>query len=152
MMPRSRVVQTSQEAAGQIYVPLVNWMLLAAAVVLVLMFQSSDRLASTYGISVSTAMVVTTVLAFFVARERGHWPLGAALLFLAVFLMIDGAYFASNLLQVPHGGVFVLAIPNVVSSVVLYLIAIAAGTAATTTALFFLKKPIETKAPAPVSA
>ena len=106
MMPRSRVVQTSQEAAGQIYVPLVNWMLLAAAVVLVLMFQSSDRLASTYGISVSTAMVVTTVLAFFVARERGHWPLGAALLFLAVFLMIDGAYFASNLLQVPHGGWF----------------------------------------------
>ena len=106
MMPRSRVVQTSQEAAGQIYVPLVNWMLLAAAVVLVLMFQSSDRLASTYGISVSTAMVVTTVLAFFVARERGHWPLGAALLFLAVFLVIDGAYFASNLLQVPHGGWF----------------------------------------------
>ena len=106
MLPRSQVVQTSPETAGQIYVPLVNWVLMVAAIVLVVLFQSSGRLASTYGISVSTAMVVTTVLAFFVARERGHWPLPAALLFLAVFLPVDLAYFGSNLLQIPHGGWF----------------------------------------------
>ena len=106
MMPRSRVVQTSQETSGQVYVPLVNWVLMAAAIVLVVLFRSSDRLASTYGISVSTAMVVTTVLAFFVARERGRWPLAGALLFLVGFLLVDLAYWGSNLLQIVHGGWF----------------------------------------------
>jgi KUP system potassium uptake protein len=106
MMPRSQVIQTSQETSGQIYVPIVNWVLMTAAIILVLLFQSSDRLASTYGISVSTAMVVTTVLAFFVARERGRWPLWSALLFLTVFLAVDLAYFGSNLLRIPDGGWF----------------------------------------------
>ena len=106
MMPRSQVVQTSEDASGQVYVPLVNWVLMAAAIVLVVLFQSSSKLASTYGISVSSTMVVTTVLAFFVARERGHWPLWAALLFLCGFLPIDLAYFGSNLLQIPNGGWF----------------------------------------------
>ncbi len=106
MMPRSRVVQTSEETSGQVYVPLMNWLLMAAAIILVLLFQSSDRLASTYGISVSTTMVVTTVLAFFVARERGRWPLWMVLPLLAVFLFVDLAYFGSNLLRIPHGGWF----------------------------------------------
>ena len=106
MMPRSRVVQTSAETSGQVYVPLVNWLLMAAAIILVVVFGSSNGLASTYGISISTTMVVTTVLAFFVARERGHWSLWTALPLFAALLMVDLAYFSSNLLRIPHGGWF----------------------------------------------
>lgn len=106
MLPRSRVVQTSEEHAGQIYVPLMNWLLMFAAIVLVLLFQSSDRLASTYGVSVSSTMVVTTILAFFVVRERGHWRGWAAVLFLLGFLAVDLPYWASNLLRIPYGGWF----------------------------------------------
>lgn len=106
MIPRSRVVQTSEETSGQIYVPAINWVLMAATIIVVLLFQTSDRLASAYGISVSTTMVVTTILAFSVARERGHWSLWAALLFLIGFGIVDLAYFGSNLMRIPHGGWF----------------------------------------------
>ena len=106
MMPPSRVVQTSAEASGQVYVPMMNWLLMVAAIVLVVLFGSSDGLASTYGISVSSTMVVTTVLAFFVARERGQWPLWRALPLFAAFLAVDLTYFGSNLLRIPHGGWF----------------------------------------------
>ncbi len=106
MMPRARVVQTSSDTSGQVYVPIVNWTLLVAAIVLVLLFRSAANLASTYGISVSATMVATTVLASFVMRERRHWPLWAAGLFLLLFLSIDLAYFGSNLLRIPHGGWF----------------------------------------------
>lgn len=110
MIPRARVVQTSSETSGQVYVPMVNWVLMAAAIALVVLFRSSDKLASTYGISVSTTMVVTTVLAFFVARERGHWPLWVALLLGTLFLAVDMAYFGSNVLRIPHGGWFPVAV------------------------------------------
>lgn len=110
MMPPLRVVQTSDETSGQIYVPVANWVLMMAAIILVVLFESSDKLASTYGISVSSAMVVTTILAFVVARERGHWPLWAALLFLLGFLSVDLAYFGSNLLRIPYGGWFPVAV------------------------------------------
>lgn len=110
MMPRSPIVQTSEEVSGQIYVPVANWVLMMAAIILVVLFKSSDKLASTYGISVSSAMVVTTILSFFVARERGRWPLWAALLFLLGFLSVDLAYFGSNLLRIPYGGWFPVAV------------------------------------------
>jgi KUP system potassium uptake protein len=106
MIPRSRVIQTSEETSGQIYVPAINWVLMAATIIVVLLFRTSDALASAYGISVSTTMVVTTILAFFVARERGHWPLWGALLFLIGFGIVDLAYFGSNVLRIPHGGWF----------------------------------------------
>lgn len=110
MMPRSRVIQTSSETSGQIYIPMVNWVLMIAAIALVLLFQSSEKLASTYGISISTTMVVTTILAFFVARERGRWRLWATLPLLAGFLIVDLAYFGSNMLRIPHGGWFPVAV------------------------------------------
>ncbi|MGH8224883.1 MAG: potassium transporter Kup [Gammaproteobacteria bacterium] len=109
-MPRFRVVQTSEEIRGQIYVPAVNWMLMLAAIFLVLLFQTSNNLASAYGIAVNTTMVVTTILAFNVARERGRWHLGGALLFLVGFLAADLAFLGSNLLRLPHGGWFPVAI------------------------------------------
>jgi KUP system potassium uptake protein len=106
MIPRSRVVQTSSETSGQVYVPAVNWVLMIAAIILVVLFQSSDKLASTYGISISTTMVVTTILAYCVARERAHWPLWVTLVLVAVFGVMDLAYFGSNVLRIPHGGWF----------------------------------------------
>lgn len=109
MIPRSQIVQTSKETAGQIYVPFVNWLLMAAAIFLVLVFQSSGKLASVYGISISTTMVVTTILAYCVARERGHWQLWLALPLFAAFLLVDVAYFGSNMMRVPHGGWFPVA-------------------------------------------
>lgn len=113
MIPRSRVVQTSEETSGQIYVPAINWVMLAATIFLVMTFKSSDKLASVYGISISTTMVATTILAFFVARERGHWPLWAALGLLPLFGIVDLAYFGSNLLRIPHGGWFPIAVAAV---------------------------------------
>ncbi len=110
MLPRSKVVQTSEETSGQVYVPTMNWVLMIAAIILVVLFRSSDALASTYGISVSSAMVVTTVLAFFVARERAHWRWWAVLPLLGVFLTVDLAFFGSNLLRIPHGGWFPVAV------------------------------------------
>ncbi len=110
MMPPARVIQTSKDTAGQVYVPFVNWVLMAAAIILVVLFGSSDKLASTYGISISTTMVVTTILAFFVARNRGGWPLGIVVPLGIIFLAVDLAYFGSNLLRIPHGGWFPVAV------------------------------------------
>ncbi|MEQ6896420.1 KUP/HAK/KT family potassium transporter [Microbacterium sp. KR10-403] len=110
MMPPFRVVQTSEQSAGQVYVPAINLVLMIAAVVLVLLFRSSEQLASTYGVSVNATMVATTVLAYVVARERGRWPRRVALPLMIVFLAIDLTYLASNLLRVPYGGWFPIVI------------------------------------------
>jgi KUP system potassium uptake protein len=103
-LPRLRVEQTSPDARGQIYVPAVNWFLMSAAVVLVLIFRTSGNLAAAYGVAVNSTMVITTVLAFNVARERLGWRLSAALAFLAGFLVIDLGFLGSNLLKIPDGG------------------------------------------------
>lgn len=109
-MPRLRVTQTSAEAWGQIYIPTVNWVLMVAAIGLVLSFRSSSQIAAAYGISVNATMAITTILAFNVARERGGWGLPAAALFLVGFLTVDLAYLGSNVTKAPHGGWFPLAV------------------------------------------
>jgi KUP system potassium uptake protein len=104
LLPRLNVEQTSSEARGQIYMPAVNWVLMAAAIGLVLAFRSSGNLAAAYGVAVNSTMAVTTVLAFNVARERGGWGLPAALAFILGFLAIDLGFLGSNLLKIPVGG------------------------------------------------
>ncbi|MBE0620431.1 MAG: KUP/HAK/KT family potassium transporter [Burkholderiales bacterium] len=104
LFPRLTVQQTSADARGQIYMPAVNWILMVAAVGLVLAFRSSGNLAAAYGVAVNSTMAITTVLAFKVARERGGWSLPAALLFLLGFLAIDLGFLGSNLLTIPDGG------------------------------------------------
>ncbi len=103
-LPRFHVQQTSAESRGQIYMPLVNWMLMIAAIGLVLVFQTSTNLAVAYGVAVNSTMAITTVLAFNVARERGGWSLAAASAFLVGFLAIDLAFLGSNALKIPDGG------------------------------------------------
>jgi KUP system potassium uptake protein len=104
LFPQLAVKQTSADARGQIYLPVVNWILMTAAIVLVLAFRSSGNLAAAYGVAVNSTMAITTILAFNVARERGGWSLPAALAFLLVFLAIDLGFLGSNLLTIPDGG------------------------------------------------
>jgi len=104
LLPRLTVEQTSADAHGQIYLPTVNWLLMAAAIGLVLAFRSSSNLAAAYGVAVNSTMAITTVLAFNVARERGGWSLWAALAFLLGFLAIDLGFLGANLRTIPGGG------------------------------------------------
>ncbi len=108
--PRMKIDYTSEETAGQIYVPWVNWALLIAVIALVLGFQSSSNLAAAYGIAVTGTMVITTSLAFIALRSRWEWKRSASRLAIVVFLGIDLSFFTSNLLKVPHGGWFPLVI------------------------------------------
>jgi KUP system potassium uptake protein len=113
-LPRVRIIQTSGERIGQIYIPLVNWILMAATVSLVLGFQTSDNLAAAYGVAVSTTMVITTLLAYFVTREKWGWPLAASLTVTGALLLIDLSFFAANMLKIAQGGWFPLLVGGAV--------------------------------------
>jgi KUP system potassium uptake protein len=107
-LPRLRIDHTSSKEIGQIYIPSVNWALAAATVALVLGFRTSSNLAAAYGVAVTTTMVITTILAYFVSRDRWGKPL--ALVVTIGFLIPDLAFFGSNIVKVPHGGWFPLLI------------------------------------------
>jgi len=103
-LPRVRILHTSDTERGQIYIPTVNWVMLAAVVWLVLEFRSSSALAAAYGIAVSGTMIITTLLTIFVSlmlRKRFRLPLVAAL---GVFLMLELLFFSSNLTKIAAGG------------------------------------------------
>ncbi|MDD4915918.1 MAG: potassium transporter Kup [Methylococcales bacterium] len=102
--PRLTIVQTSSEMIGQIYIPLLNACLLASTLALVVGFGSSARLASAYGVAVTTTMVITTVLVFFLMRGRWGWRPLIAGTAAAGFLTIDLSFFAANLDKIPQGG------------------------------------------------
>jgi KUP system potassium uptake protein len=106
--PRHRVKHTSAEAMGQIYIPAVNWALMAACIALVIGFGSSAALAAAYGVAVTSTMLITTVLFYVVLRERFGWPLGRAVALCGLFLAIDAAFLGANLFKIPAGGWFPL--------------------------------------------
>lgn len=106
LMPPLRVTQTSAEVRGQIYVSSVNWVLMLATIAVVLMFRSSSGLAAAYGAAVNATMIVTTVLAFNVAREVGGWKRPTALAFLLGFLGVELCFLGSNAMKIPDGGWF----------------------------------------------
>lgn len=112
-LPRMRIRQTDSERIGQIYVPAVNWTLMIAVIALILGFQSSEKLGSAYGLAVSTDMVITTALAYFVAKRWGWSPIVAGALAVA-FLTVDLAFFGANLFKIADGGWYPLAIAAVV--------------------------------------
>ena len=106
--PRMDVQHTSAREIGQIYVPSINWTMLVAVIALVLGFGSSTNLAAAYGIAVTGTMVVTTLLAYVVARQVWGWGTAlAGTLFLA-FLIVDVAFFSANFAKIPDGGWFPL--------------------------------------------
>ena len=109
-LPRMKIVHTSASAFGQIYIPAVNWTLLVLVMFLVLAFQSSSNLAAAYGIAVTGTMLIDTLLVGVLVLTIWRWPAWWAAPLLAVFLIVDFAYFASNLTKVPDGGWFPLVI------------------------------------------
>jgi KUP system potassium uptake protein len=110
LMPQLDVFQTSTQAAGQIYIPQVNWLLLAAVIALVLGFGSSSALASAYGFAVTGTMTVTTVLAGAVMHRVWRWRWPTIALVLVPIITVDLALFGANALKIPAGGWFPLAI------------------------------------------
>jgi KUP system potassium uptake protein len=104
LLPRLEITHTSATQEGQIYISRVNRLLLIGVLILVTTFRSSSALASAYGIAVSGTMVVTTALAYVVVRRKWGWPLWAALLLIAAFLIVDVAFFGANLMKVVDGG------------------------------------------------
>ncbi|WP_267351188.1 potassium transporter Kup [Sphingomonas sp. GM_Shp_2] len=107
-MPRLRIEHTSATTAGQIYIPLINWMLMVMVILLVLFFRTSSNLTSAYGIAVTGAMFIDTCLLGVALTRLWKWPLYAAMPLLALFFLVDGAYFFANLTKVPAGGWFPL--------------------------------------------
>ena len=102
--PRMEIRHTSATTIGQIYIPVVNWMLMLGTVALVLIFQTSTALAAAYGIAITVTMTITTVLAYVIARHVWGWSRWAAGSLTAVLMVIDGAFLASNALKFLHGG------------------------------------------------
>lgn len=109
-IPRLHITHTSEHAAGQIYIPLINWALMIAVIMLVLNFRTSSNLAAAYGIAVTGAMLIDGVLIAVVLFSLWKWNRVLAGALLAVFFTVDLLYFGANLLKVPVGGWFPLLI------------------------------------------
>jgi KUP system potassium uptake protein len=112
-LPRVAIEHTSEHARGQIYVPAINWVLMLCCIGLVLGFRTSSALAAAYGVAVTTTMVVTTILFYVIARERWGWSRWVAGSLCGAFMLIDLAFWGANMLRVPRGGWFPLAIAAV---------------------------------------
>ena len=106
--PRIRIVHTSSDAQGQIYVPAVNWVLMVACIGLVIGFGSSAALAAAYGIAVTATMAITTVLFAVVARSLWDWPMRRVLVVCGLLFLVDLAFLAGNVPKIPAGGWFPL--------------------------------------------
>ena len=102
-LPRLRVVHTSAQTLGQIYVPWVNWVLMVMVIVLVLAFQSSTALAFAFGMAVTGTIIVTTLLLFYVARQQWGWPLWLVLLCALPALAVEALFLGANLTKVVSG-------------------------------------------------
>ncbi|TKC90245.1 potassium transporter Kup [Trinickia terrae] len=103
-VPRMKVLHTSELAIGQIYVPVVNWMLLFIILCIVIGFKSSDNLAAAYGIAVTATMVITTVLACVVMVKVWKWNKALVAFIIGAFMIVDLGFFGANLLKVEEGG------------------------------------------------
>ena len=103
-LPGVAIRQTSDRIYGQIYVPVVNWLLMTATIATTIAFGSSDRLAGAYGTAVSTTMLLTTILLYHAMRKVWRWPPPLALGVAAIFLAVDSGFFVANLLKIAEGG------------------------------------------------
>lgn len=110
LLPRVEIRHTSESEMGQIYVPQVNWILLACILVLIFGFRSSDNLANAYGIAVSGTMLIDTLMAFLVARSHWLWSLPKAAIVFGGFLIVDVMFVSTNMLKFVGGGWFPLLI------------------------------------------
>jgi KUP system potassium uptake protein len=102
--PRLRIIHTSEDHRGQVYLPLINWALFVAVIGLILEFRSSAALAGAYGMAVSSTMLITTVLLYVVARDRWNWGRPTALVVMGCFLILDIAFVLANGVKLFAGG------------------------------------------------
>ncbi len=114
LWPRLTIVHTSSQEIGQIYIPFMNWALFAGVVWLVLTFKTSSNLASAYGIAVTGTMVITTILAYQVARLKWNWGFGRSASIFGLFLILDLAFFGANIVKIKDGGWVPLLIGGVI--------------------------------------
>lgn len=103
-LPRVRIIHTSHEERGQIYIPQLNWLLFIGTIMLVLSFKNSSNLAAAYGIAVTSTMVITTILAFVASTKLWKWSIPVAVIVSLFFIVIDLAFLGANLLKVMNGG------------------------------------------------
>jgi KUP system potassium uptake protein len=115
LLPRLRV---RRSATGHIYLPAINWLLLAGVLMLIVQFRTSSNMAAAYGIAVTGTMLVTTCLAYIVVRHRWRWERPRAILLIAPFLALDIVFFACNLLRVVEGGWVPLVIAGAIGLVI----------------------------------
>jgi KUP system potassium uptake protein len=112
-LPGLSIRQTSDRIYGQIYVPVVNWLLMVATVATTIAFGSSDRLAGAYGTAVATTMLLTTALLYKAMRDVWRWPRVGAMAVSGVFLIVDASFFYANLLKIADGGWLPLSLAGV---------------------------------------
>lgn len=117
-LPRMTIRHTSARMAGQVYLPVVNWALLALCLALVLGFGSSERLAAAYGMAVIGAMVTTSLLFLFVTRARWRWSLARTVLIAGAFLALGTVLLGANLVKLVHGAWF----PALIGAVVFVIL------------------------------
>jgi KUP system potassium uptake protein len=103
-LPGVSIRQTSDRVYGQIYVPVVNWLLMAATVATTIAFKTSDRLSGAYGTAVATTMLLTTILLYKAMRDVWRWPLPVAVAVAGFFLVVDSSFFLANLWKIADGG------------------------------------------------
>ena len=118
-LPRLQITQTSEKGYGQIYVGVVNWLLMIVTVCLTLFFGKSDNLAAAYGIAVSATMLMTSALLFIAMREVWGWGLLASGAIAGAFLCVDASFFLANLVKVADGGYVPLLLASIVYGVML---------------------------------
>jgi KUP system potassium uptake protein len=116
-LPRLKIVQTSEEGYGQIYVGVINWLLMVVTVGLTLFFGKSDNLVAAYGIAVSATMILTTGLLFIAMRDVWGWSLIASAAVAGVFFCIDASFFLANLTKLAQGGYIPLLLATLVYGV-----------------------------------
>lgn len=104
LLPRLEIRHTSESMAGQIYLPRVNWLLLAGVLFVVAIFKTSSALAAAYGVAVTADMVITSLLAFFVIWKLWGWKLWQTLLLIVPMVLIEQVFFAANMIKVLEGG------------------------------------------------
>jgi KUP system potassium uptake protein len=104
LLPRMRILQTSAGSSGQIYLPVINWLLLVGVLVLVIAFKTSSALAVAYGIAVTGTMIMTTLLASVVVNKLWGWSIFKTALFIVPFLALDLVFFGANVLRIVDGG------------------------------------------------
>jgi KUP system potassium uptake protein len=113
LLPRMLIRHTSESVSGQIYLSRVNWLLLVGVLFVTAMFHSSSNLAAAYGVSVTAAMVIDSMMDFFVIWRYWGWSFAQALAIIAPLLLIEQVFFIANSVKIPEGGWFPLVIATI---------------------------------------